>query len=432
MTETLYYIICGLLSLLALLGISMMSKVPTSVKGNLLLSFCMLAGIVLTLIYYKIYDVSTIYALMLVGTIVGAVLARKVQMIQMPQTVAMLNGLGGLAGAIVGGLTIVGIGVLPSEFPTFVNVTGVLAVVVGMVTFVGSMVAAGKLHRLLPQQPVVWKHHELITTTLLIGSIITVGLAFVIGQDFGLLSNVNFILILSIVFGSLFGYVFAIRVGGADMPITISLLTSLAGVAAAIAGMAIGDLLVVSIGGIVGSSGLLLTQIMCKAMNRKLMVILTGKTAASPIAKKIAEESRTILHDTLAQEDKEKTVGDILRNAKAAIIVPGYGMALAQAQHQVRQLADVMESQGTKVRYAVHPVAGRMPGHMNVLLAETDVPYDQLYEMDAINDDFKDTDVVIVIGANDVLNPAARYAEDTPIYGMPVLNVDQAKNIIIC
>ncbi len=431
MTETLYYIICGVLSLLAMYGIAMMSKVPTAVRGNLLLSFCMFAGIILTLFYYKIFDAVTIYGFILAGTVIGAILAQRVQMIQMPQTVAMLNGLGGLSGAIVGGLTVVGIGVHASEFPLFVNVTGVLAVVVGMVTFVGSMVAAAKLHRILPQRPIVWKYHELITTTLLVGSIVTVGLSFIIGKDFGLLSNVDFILILASVLGSLFGYVFAIRVGGADMPITISLLTSLAGVAAAIAGMAIGDLLVVSIGGIVGSSGLLLTQIMCKAMNRKLMVILTGKTAASTTI--VLEQAITNKPEAAPIEKKEeKNIGKVIREAKSAIIVPGYGMALAQAQHQVRQLATMLEAQGTKVRYAVHPVAGRMPGHMNVLLAEADVAYDQLYEMDAINDDFKDTDLVVVIGANDVLNPAARDAEGTPIYGMPVLNVDQSKNIIIC
>ncbi|WP_085536385.1 NAD(P)(+) transhydrogenase (Re/Si-specific) subunit beta [Massilibacteroides vaginae] len=430
MTDTLYYIICGLLSLLALAGISMMSKVKTATRGNLILSLSLLAGFITTLLHYKIVEVTTIYVFILVGCVIGAYIARKVQMMQMPQTVAMLNGLGGLAGAIVGGLTYIGIGVDEViKYPLFVNVTAVVAVIVGMVTFVGSMVAAGKLHRLLSQKPVIWKNHEAILLLTIIGSLTAIALSFFTGRGFGVLADPYFILTLAILSGSLFGLAFSIRVGGADMPITISLLTSLAGVAAAIAGLAIGDLLVVSIGGIVGSSGLILTQIMCRAMNRNLMVILTGKTSvASGNVVKVTGDSAA----TPPEESKPCDYSTLLNNAKRAIIVPGYGMALAQAQHLVRQLADKLEAQGTDVKYAIHPVAGRMPGHMNVLLAEADVPYDKLYEMDAVNDDFKDTDIVIVIGANDVLNPAARDAVDTPIYGMPVLNVDQAKHIIIC
>ncbi|WP_183307165.1 NAD(P)(+) transhydrogenase (Re/Si-specific) subunit beta [Dysgonomonas hofstadii] len=430
MTETIYYIVCSVLSLLSLLGISMMSKVRTSVAGNLILSFCLLAGVIVTLIYYQIFEVTTIYAFILAGTIVGAIMAYKVQMIQMPQTVAMLNGLGGLAGGIVGILTLINIGVKPSNYPLFVNVTATLAIVVGMVTFVGSMVAAGKLHRLISQRPIVWKNHHLISVILIIMMIASVIFAFFIGDGYGIISNIYFILILSTVSGCLFGLTFSIRIGGADMPITISLLTSLAGVAAAIAGMAIGDLLVVAIGGIVGSSGLVLTQIMCRAMNRSLMTILMGKTSVAPTKETAAKQG--IAKPKESDTSKEQSLSEVVRAAKRAIIVPGYGMALAQAQHQVKQLADALEKQGTEVRYAIHPVAGRMPGHMNVLLAEADVAYDQLYEMDAINDDFKDTDLVVVIGANDVLNPAAKDAVDTPIYGMPILNVDLARHIIIC
>ena len=440
MTDTIYFIVCGFLSLLALVGISMMSKVRTATRGNLVLSFSLLAGFIATLLHYNIVEVSTIYIFTLIGCVIGAYIARKVQMMEMPQTVAMLNGLGGLAGAIVGGLTFVGIGVEEViKYPLFVNVTAVIAVVVGMITFVGSMVAAGKLHRLLPQKPVIWKNHEVIIWLTIFGSLVSIALSFVAGTQFGILSDPYFILTLGTVAGSIFGLAFAIRVGGADMPITISLLTSLAGVAAAIAGLAIGDLLVVAIGGIVGSSGLILTQIMCRAMNRKLMVILTGKTAVTtavpffPTVELEANETETEpLEDTEPQKCEGNSFTSNLKGAKRVIIVPGYGMALAQAQHQVRQLADKFESLGADVKYAIHPVAGRMPGHMNVLLAEADVSYDKLYEMDAINDEFKDADLVVVIGANDVLNPAARDAVDTPIYGMPVLNVDQAKHVIIC
>jgi NAD/NADP transhydrogenase beta subunit len=413
----------------------MMSKVKTATRGNLILSFSLLAGFIVTLLHYKIAEVSTIYLFILIGCAIGAYIARKVQMMQMPQTVAMLNGLGGLAGAIVGGLTFIGIGVEEVVmYPLFVNVTAVIAVVVGMVTFVGSMVAAGKLHRLLSQKPVIWKNHEGIILLTITGSLAAIALSFFTGTTFGVFSDPYFILTLATLSGSFFGLAFAIRVGGADMPITISLLTSLAGVAAAIAGLAIGDLLVVSIGGIVGSSGLILTQIMCRAMNRKLTVILTGKTAVTA-DKETQTPVLTEKPEAPTQPETETPKNDVsslLSNAKRAIIVPGYGMALAQAQHLVKQLADQLETQGTDVKYAIHPVAGRMPGHMNVLLAEADVPYDKLYEMDAVNDEFKDTDLVIVIGANDVLNPAARNAADTPIYGMPVLNADQAKHIIIC
>ena len=280
----------------------------------------------------------------------------------------------------------------------------------------------------------------------------------------------------TLVSSALFGLWFSVRVGGADMPITISLLNSLSGVAGSIAGMAISDVFLVAVGGIVGASGLLLTQIMCRAMNRSLLSILLGgahkaqarKEQSAPLSqakednenealikrvmdleKKIKEleeivknlEGRVkVLNEKIDEAEQQKpaaqeekaTAAGVLSKAKDVIIVPGYGMALAQAQHQVRQLADKLESRGTRVRYAIHPVAGRMPGHMNVLLAEADVDYEKLYEMEAINDDFAKTDAVVVIGANDVLNPAARNAEGTPIYGMPVLNVDQAPEVIIC
>ena len=239
-----------------------------------------------------------------------------------------------------------------------------------------------------------------------------------------------------------FGYFFAIRVGGADMPITISLLNSLSGVAGAIAGMAIYNILLVAIGGIVGSSGVLLTQIMCRAMNRKLSSILLGKSVVKPAAPKqevnipvaepVVETKKAAAEPEPEVKEEAPAAVPTLADVKDLIIVPGYGMALSQAQHKVKELADVMEARGCRVRYAIHPVAGRMPGHMNVLLAEVDVDYDQLCELDMINDDFKDCDAVLVVGASDVMNPAAREAEGTPIYGMPILNVDQAPMVFVC
>ena len=449
-------ILSAVLAVLVLAGISMMSKVKTAVAGNLLSAFAMLCGIVGTLFFAGVVSVWTIYVSILVGALIGSLLAARVQMIQMPQTVALFNGLGGGASALVGLLSVHG-------DTAFVRFTALLAVAVGMVTLVGSLVAAGKLHRVLPQKPVVWKAHALCTLLFL-----ALTLAFVVAGAFVQGIGLTVCLVGAFVCASLFGLWFSLRVGGADMPITISLLNSLSGVAGSIAGMAIGDVFLVAVGGIVGASGLLLTQIMCRAMNRKLMSILTGGTMTPPapqtpvideneneelirrimdLEKKIKEleamvadlETRVKALDgqlnaapAAAPAEEAPTAASVLSKAKDVIIVPGYGMALAQAQHQVRQLADKLESRGARVRFAIHPVAGRMPGHMNVLLAEADVDYEKLYEMDAINDDFKNVDAVVVIGANDVLNPAARNAVGTPIYGMPVLNVDQAPEVIVC
>ena len=358
--------------------------------------------------------------------------------------------------------------ILEGGYVPFVLFTGLLAVAVGLITLVGSLVAAGKLHRVLPQKPLVWPAHSVLSLLFLIFTV-----AFVlIGSFVNIYSADTRILCLvgTVVSASLFGLYFSVRVGGADMPITISLLNSLSGVAGAIAGMAISDVFLVAVGGIVGASGLLLTQIMCRAMNRSLMSILVGtkrkevndksqiEQRVMDLEKKIQELEEIVKnlearvqtlnkqmdaaeqeatsntqHPTpITQDEAKPTAASVLSRAKNVIIVPGYGMALAQAQHQVRQLADKLESRGARVRFAIHPVAGRMPGHMNVLLAEADVDYEKLFEMDAINDDFAKSDCVIVIGASDVLNPAARHAEGTPIYGMPVLNVDQAPEVIIC
>ena len=446
--SALQILLSAILAVLVLAGISMMSKVKTAVAGNLLSALAMFCGIVATLFFAGVVSVWTIYVSILIGALIGSFLAIRVKIIQMPQTVALFNGLGGGASALVGMLSVQG--------GPFVRFTALLAVAVGMVTLVGSLVAAGKLHRILPQKPVVWKGHSLCTLLFL-----ALTLCFVLAGIFATGNGLTVCLVGAFVSASLFGLWFSLRVGGADMPITISLLNSLSGVAGAIAGMAIGDVFLVAVGGIVGASGLLLTQIMCRAMNRKLMAILTGGTVKpSPqppvieeneelvqrimdLEKKIQEleamvadlEARVLALDgrlNAAPAEEAPTAAAVLSKAKDVIIVPGYGMALAQAQHQVRQLADKLESRGARVRFAIHPVAGRMPGHMNVLLAEADVDYEKLYEMDAINDDFKNADAVVVIGANDVLNPAARNAVGTPIYGMPVLNVDEAPEVIVC
>ena len=428
-----YYVICAVLSILVLVGIAMMSKVKTAARGNALSATAMGLGVIVTLLKLQVVTFPWLIGGILIGGIIGVLLYTRVKMIQMPQMVALLNGIGGGASALVGALTLFQ---LTESNVYFTLVTAFLAIIIGMLTLVGSLVAAGKLHRVLPQKSVVWPFHNVATS-----------LTLVVAVFFLLIGTLNYVvpsaliyaMIGTMLFSALFGLYFSIRVGGADMPITISLLNSLSGVAGAIAGMAIGDIFLVAVGGVVGASGLLLTQIMCRAMNRSLVNILIphGKAKAPAKATAPAKSAAPATKTPAAPQPKQESspidqAVAMLRGAKRVIIVPGYGMALAQAQQEVKQLADKLARSGADVKYAIHPVAGRMPGHMNVLLAEANVDYDSLYEMEAINDQFANTDAVIVIGANDVLNPAARNAEGTPIYGMPVLNVDQAKQVIIC
>ena len=434
MPDLVYYIASAVLVFGVLIGIYLMSKVEKAHVGNSLSAVSMALAIVLTMIKYEVFgsDVRTalvvVVVSMLVGSAIGLWITKKVKMIQMPQMVALLNGFGGGASALVGALTLF----TDKQADAFSVSTAMLALVVGVVTLVGSLVAAAKLEGLMKSKPVVLPGHSVLTAVSLVGS-----LAFCVVPIF--VPALLPLAIVAFVLSFAFGLLFSIRVGGADMPITISLLNSFSGVAGAIAGLAIKDVLLVAVGGIVGASGLILTQIMCKAMNRSLFDILLGKTSshgkkAEKPAEKPAEKKAEVKKEEPACEKKEEgnPLSEVLKTAKDVIFVPGYGMALAQAQSLVKQLEDKLEKNGANVRYAIHPVAGRMPGHMNVLLAEVDVPYEKLYEMKDINDDFKNADVAIVIGANDVMNPAAKETENTPISGMPILNVADAKNIIIC
>ena len=432
MTTTFYYVASAVLVLGVLLGIYLMSKVEKAYNGNTISAVSMVLAILLVLFYNGVFDPRNLTSLivilvaMLIGSAIGAWIAKTVKMIQMPQTVALLNGFGGGASAFVAVLTLLA----NNDNTAFSLCTGLLALVVGLVTLVGSLVAAAKLQGIMKSKPVIISGHSQLTmASLFISLALCVAIIF-------LPAYALYFVIAGTIFSIAFGLLFSIRVGGADMPITISLLNSFSGVAGSIAGLAIGDVLLVAVGGIVGASGLILTQIMCKAMNRSLLDILLGKTAApakkaeAPKAAAPAEEKK---EEPKAEAKADKpSVGAILNAAKDVIIIPGYGMALAQAQANVKQLADKLAANGATVRYAIHPVAGRMPGHMNVLLAEVDVDYDQLFEMKAIDDDFKNADLAIIVGANDVTNPAAKEAEGTPIYGMPVLSVADTKNIIIC
>ena len=355
-----YYIVSAVLVILVMVGINMMSKVSSSVKGNLLGAGAMLAAIALTLWNFKIFNVIELYIAMLIGSLIGVVISRKTKMIQMPQMVALLNGFGGMASMIAGILTLT----LHDDNNVFANVTSGLAIFVGGLTFLGSIIAAGKLQRLISQKPVVYKGHAVFTSICLVVSVVsTIMFAFPPFNVPGIPQTI--LIIVDILASNLFGYFFAIRVGGADMPITISLLNSCSGVAGAIAGLAISDLLLVAIGAIVGASGLLLTQIMCNAMHRKLFDILLGKTSAAGVKKEPKQEKST---DTPVEEKKEEKssdpaaiAADFINEAKNVIIVPGYGMALSQAQPLVKQLTQELEQDGKNVEFAIHPVAGRMP-----------------------------------------------------------------------
>ena len=420
MNDIMYYVLSALLSALVLLGLAMQSRVKLAVRGNLICVGVMGFAILLTLWKADAFAKPFLWVAMAVGAVIGLIWARRVKMIEMPQTVAMLNGIGGLASALVGVTELA-----KPEVTVFAAVTATLALVIGAITFTGSLIAALKLARKIDSRPKKIKGQSAISVVVL--------LACVAGVVFAGLGFRPAALVICAVAALVFGLLFALRVGGADMPVAISLLNSFSGVAGAIAGMAIYNVLLVAVGGIVGSSGLLLTQIMCRAMNRNLADILLGKTVKLPGA----EEK----HEPAAEpEPKPAPEAEVpaeeapfaLKDAKDVIIVPGYGMALSQAQQKVKELADKLMANGAQVRFAIHPVAGRMPGHMNVLLAEADVDYEYLYELDAINDDFKNADAVVVVGASDVMNPAAREAEGTPIYGMPILNVDEAPHVFVC
>jgi len=451
-SDLLYFVLCGVLIVGILVGIYLMSKIKSAAFGNILSAACVAAAITLTLVRFDIITLPELLICAAVGLVIGLISAYRVKMIEMPQVVSMLSGFGGAASAFVAIITVSG--------NTAINALGLiaagLALTTGAITFIGSLIAAGKLHKILKQAPVAWKRHQVIATVFLVASFISVIMLTI--TSIPVLYRILFSLIVS----GIFGFVFAIRIGGADMPITISLLNSLSGLSVSATGMIISDPLLVAVGAIVGASGLLLTQIMCKAMNRRLMDILTGKTAVAPPTNSSSAKNESESEPNSANTDSTETIltnqelfeptisnkeqlikeeteiqekpspVQLLKSAKNVIIATGYGMALAQAQHLVKKLADALEANDAEVVYAIHPVAGRMPGHMSVLLAEADVPFEKLIDIDDVNSMFAECDLAIVIGANDVINPAANSAEGTPIYGMPILDVHEAKNIIIC
>ncbi|MBN2583883.1 MAG: NAD(P)(+) transhydrogenase (Re/Si-specific) subunit beta [Planctomycetes bacterium] len=417
-----------------LVGIRLMSSPRTAVAGNLLLAACVAGAIVATVVQAGAADVAQLripLVALAAGLLMGFLLAWRATMIRMPQIVALLNGLGGAASALVGAVVLIAVssGTEAASQAMADRLIAALAVAIGAATLSGSLVASAKLHGLMTQRSVALPHNGTIGVLLLAaaaGMIVASGLVTDPAT-----AAMPALLCVCLAFGVLF----ALRIGGADMPVAISLLNSLSGVAAAIAGFAVKDLLLVSVGAVVGAAGLILTQIMCRAMNRSLLAVISGirpapAATAAPTAE--ADPPRKSSVSAGAAEATALSAADLMNRAKNVVIIPGYGMALAQAQQAVKQLADRLERLGKQVAYAIHPVAGRMPGHMNVLLAEVDVSYDRLLDLDAANALLPQADLAIVVGANDVINPAAMTAVGTPIYGMPVLKACDARGLIIC
>ncbi|MFC5192499.1 NAD(P)(+) transhydrogenase (Re/Si-specific) subunit beta [Algoriphagus aquatilis] len=406
-------------SVLFIIGIKLLGKTKDARKGNVISAVGMLLAIAATLVNLNLATFPEMLAAMLLGGAIGLYYAKKVEMTQIPEMVALFNGFGGLASlgvAISDHFLKTQVQAVEIEMVNSVSI--IASVLIGGVTFTGSVVAWLKLNGKMSGQPITFKGQHALNLILLI--------SFVVIAVFTHLNQVDPMYItLLVIVALLVGILIVIPIGGADMPVVISLLNSYSGMAACATGFILNNNVLIVAGSLVGASGIILTQIMCKAMNRSLTNVLLGgfgQTVAGPAAdgpqiviKEVGVEEAAMLFDS----------------ASSVLVVPGYGMAVAQAQHVIRELMEQCEKRNIDFRFAIHPVAGRMPGHMNVLLAEANISYDKLIEMEAINDDFPNTDIVFVVGANDVVNPAARTNPASPIYGMPILNADKARTVIV-
>ncbi|MDH3199541.1 MAG: NAD(P)(+) transhydrogenase (Re/Si-specific) subunit beta [Myxococcales bacterium] len=426
--STLVPIIYLLSTVLFIFGIKQLAKVKTSRRGNTIAGVGMLLAIIGALLELGVVDYRWIGGGLILGAFIGALFAIRVQMTAMPEMVALFNGFGGIASALVASSVYWSVviekkapGTVYEALGTDEAITVMLSILIGGVTFTGSLVALLKLQgRLRKGQPILLPARHFITFGLLFASVVAGGIAVAAGAPDSM------VWVLSLAGGALvLGVLLTIPIGGADMPVVVSLLNSYSGLAASMAGFVIGNPLLIIGGAMVGAAGLILTQIMCVAMNRSLLNVLVGGFGVTDGGGGGSDEYTSVT--SCGPEEAAM----VLENAESVIIVPGYGLAVAQAQHAVRELADLLKSRGTKVTYGIHPVAGRMPGHMNVLLAEADVPYEELLEMDVINPEFKNTDVVIVLGANDVVNPVASKDPTSPIAGMPILNAHEARSVFV-
>jgi NAD(P) transhydrogenase subunit beta len=403
-----------------ILALRFLSNPATARRGNQIGAVGMLIAIVVTLAQDEIVSYWEIAVGMAIGGIFGAVAARKVRMTAMPQMVALFNGVGGGAAALISLAAFHNLAPDPGALDSDISTSIMLSAIIGSISFAGSMVAFAKLQELIGGRPIVYPLQQ-ATNALLLAAVVAVGIAIAAGAE-------QQWLIWALVGGAaLFGVLFVLPIGGADMPVVISLLNAFTGLAAAATGFELENNVLIVSGMLVGASGTLLTILMGRAMNRSIANVLFG--AFGQLAPSTAAASGAT--DGQVRSASAEDVAVMLAYAHKVVFVPGYGMAVAQAQHDVHALAALLESRGVEVSYAIHPVAGRMPGHMNVLLAEANVPYPQLKEMDDANNEFPRTDVALVIGANDVVNPDARSNQGSPIYGMPILNVDQSQQVVV-
>ena len=400
-------------AILFIVGLKMLSSPKTARNGNFYSSFGMLIAICATLIDKQIVSYQFIFIGLLIGSLIGLYLAVTVKMTQMPQMVGLLNGYGGLASALVAiseyishfhHLTLYGI------------ITTAITLIIGAITFTGSVMAYAKLEGIVSGQPITYPFQK--TLNLLQFLVIISACIYLCLHPQGFIW-----FIVAAVFAFILGALLVLPIGGADMPVVVCLLNSYSGMAGCAAGFILSNYCLIITGALVGASGIILTQIMCKAMNRSMTNVMFGAFGKTDV---VAGLKPAITVQGYGPDDAQV----VLESANLVIIVPGYGMAVAQAQHNIRELADLLEKKGVTVKYAIHPVAGRMPGHMNILLAEANVPYEKLYEMDDINPEFERADVALVVGANDVTNPAAKNNSKSPIYGMPILEVEKAKTIL--
>ena len=421
-------------AVLFILGLKAQARVRTARRGNLMSSVAMLLAVLATFFVIGRNPGAPpawpwLIAGLVVGGSIGAFAAAKVQMTEMPEMVALFNGSGGIASALVAIAFYLltarfGAGsTLADSLSAGVAITLVLSVIIGGITFTGSVIAYAKLAGKITSAPVILPARHVLSGGLLGAALILAVLVAFVTTSSGV-TTLLMVLLLLVVFG--LGVLLVISIGGADMPVVISLLNSYSGLAASMTGFVLGEKLLIIAGALVGAAGLILTQIMCKAMNRSLANVVFGGFGTADSTGKGGREGYTNVKEAGPEE-----VAMIIEDARSVIFVPGYGLAVAQAQHACRQLQLLLESRGATVRHAIHPVAGRMPGHMNVLLAEADVPYESLVEMDDINPEFKNTDVVIILGANDVVNPAALNDKTSPIWGMPILHVHEARTVFM-
>ena len=429
LTESVLRLVYLVSAILFIQGLRDMTHPRTAVRGNLISSAGMLIAVAVTILWFEILSPAVLIGGLVVGGLVGAGLAIKVEMTQMPQLVGVFNGFGGGASALVAGAELVEFQTnTGGAFPVEMAVAAAVSGIIGAVTLFGSMIAAGKLHGVMRGSAIRYSGEQVVKAVLL-GIAVLAGIYLIVQPEFlsaqlqGELVPAYWVLILA---ASALGVMLVIPIGGADMPVVIALLNSYSGLAAAGTGFVLNNTALIIAGTLVGAAGMILTVIMCESMNRSLANVLFGG-----FGEEASTEEMDDIYEGNITETSPEELEMLLDTASRVVIVPGYGMAVAQAQHAVAELADLLDEDGIEVEFGIHPVAGRMPGHMNVLLAEADVPYDMMKELEEINPTFSQTDVVIVTGANDVVNPQANEEDGSPISGMPVLNVGEAGTVVV-